>query len=386
MFKFDYKFMKENERVFKYINSLENDNDKEKLLTEYMQNIENKLAEQENRKPAIVKINIFQPQDVIESPYYDIKTNIIYLEYKISCNPNSFVISLQHEDEHCNQVYSTKNTKEEIEMNDISQATYFINDDDIDIEYICNYKELGAILREMTHIKQLLDDIKQNNIIISQEDGKEIYTLMNKIIDNTNYIRQRDIFYILKYNITSIKKAKSPIIIPVSESKVKEINKKQALKFLITKAPKLYFKRYFQIKTLNSFLLIQSAHYYKSYIEIDTLKRQHKQKEMKQKIKRYNKAMDTTKYVEYIPNNEFVIQFNVNGIENFEKMMKKLSKKDSILNISVMGVPEQENFRIFCSTVDNTEITKKVLSEIEDLHISNNLEYNFDEKDDHDGR
>lgn len=366
---FDLEFVLKNEQFFIDL-KLESLEMKYKILNSYVQNIENKLAEQNNRKPSVVKINVIPNNITPKNPSYNYETNQIKIQYNDNINPTEFLLSIAHESEHANQTLSPFKTTQQKELYKISDLLYISPPETINempLEYCCNYKELEAKMIEMEILLNLYKESKNLNNVLSLSDGKKYMRLFNYMNSYTKALTPQNLHKIIKNNIIRIISGNFNIMLPHPP-------KNKILTFLISKAPKLYKEIMQKIipmakeisriqKELNDAYNVHLPETIEKLNEIE-------QQEQYKKEEKYNKILNISKFSDNIKQDETYRLESINGLDNLENRIAELEKNDNISKIYIIGLLDKDMYQIHYNVLPEFKLGDEILSENEKVKIS----------------
>jgi hypothetical protein len=344
---------------------------KYEMLNSYIQNIENKLAEQNNRKPSVVKIDIIPNNIIPTNPSYNYETNQIKIQYNDNISPTEFLLSIAHESEHANQTFSPFKTTQQKKLYKISDLLYIHppeNRNEMPLQYCCNYKELEAKMIEMEILLNLYKEVKMQNDVLSLSDGKKYMQLFNGMNNYINALTPKNIHKIMRNNIIRIISGNFNIEIPHPP-------KNEMLKFLISKAPKLYkeiiekitpmIKEISQIhKELND---AYNIHLPNTIEKLNEIKKQEQYKKERQ----YNEIINVSKFSDDIEYDETYQLENIYDIDNLERRINELEKNENISKIYIIGILDEDKYQIHYNMLPKFKIGDEVLLDNEEVKLSN---------------
>lgn len=220
----------------------------------FLHDIEQKIAIQNNRNIAQIKIN-----PSVKFPEYDVDNHIIELPDAVT-NTNfvKSVIAIYHESEHANQSLSAIKTKDEKTLFDISMALY----QDDGIQYSCNYREIIARLFEAKKLVEFYNIALKQTVILSKKLSRDFENTIDTTIQFLDEINSKNIRNLQKWNIKNIKQDKYKI------KYVQDLPKDEILKFLRKTAPKMYKHATKEVKQIEKELKqIKNILYHQYHIE-----------------------------------------------------------------------------------------------------------------------
>ena len=204
-------------------------------IINYLQKIENQIADFHQRKPATILFTD-KTDSQTNGAFYQSEQNIIYF-VRNECEPIEYLTNIKHESEHVNQEYSKLNNKNEIIMNKISAWLYPLNNSkNLSIDYTCNYLELLSKTEELQELIKLynLQKDKINNI----RTGEMFYTVFKGQEEHIQSIKPQNINKVKRQMFQQCLNPFCKIDKNIGLSKI------QILQFLAKNLDKFYNKAY----------------------------------------------------------------------------------------------------------------------------------------------
>ena len=319
--------------------------------------IEINIAKENRRFSTTIK------QKDISTPIYDVDTNEISIPSIISrLNIIKLTASIVHEAEHANQEFSSLKTQDEKTLLTISSALYpnDTNKNFASIQYICNYKEMGARLAEAKCIINLYNMALNQVRILNKELAQDFKDAIGNTIEYITPINHKNLRFLQKWNKRSIKQNE------YNKKYTKNLSQKDILNFLKKTAPKMYRNIYREIKTIRQELQkIYDVLEYQYSIVYDKTSAQITKINEKESARQHAETdkMQTDgmiKYIHSMPEGEFE-ENTYDYFDDFKEFVKKTidSKKTDKVYVDIDW--NNEIFKTYTQSKDEKTFADGVL-------------------------
>ena len=363
---FTQKFMEDNDIFFENLKQISEPNKKQELFQNYIQSIENILAEKEGRNPAVVQAHLLIG-DEKKNPSYDFVSNIMDVYYSPNNDPMEYILTVFHESEHTNQKHSPFKTEEQKQMYKISELLYISpkeGDNAIPYQYSSNYKEIEAKLSEMKLLLKIYKEAKSKHNILPLAYGKRFMRLFDEM---KNYTKIIDKNTLQKLKLNNIQRT----LMGNYFTDLHQISKLDMLKFLIVTAPKMYDKLQSEMDSVKKEVFaiqeeLKDAYENNIQNTIVTLQEE-ENKIIQNREKEVEEMLKSPKFTFGIKELETTTDLDIEGIQNLRDTVAKFENDLSITEFYLISDVESDTYRIRYNLIEAEK--NNFLDESEEINL-----------------